>query len=312
MSRFLTFLLPLILVLGGCGAVPNRPNSKVTLPTSFPSDFSAPIDSAGNGQGDVISGWGGEGKAERNPVIFIHGNGVDADLFRGYATTFIERYGYQPSELWAFSFQGYPNRKPENRQTKMVTPHQNAVDDVYEMIERILAYTGKQKATLVTYSLGSTLGLHYLKKYDAYHKVDTFISIVGANHGFKGAAEGEEPEWTPDSIRELCVHSSGDETPYGRVQDEKVHLPPTAERHIRWVVMHAGRDDYMLNLHLKNWQQVDNSLTSELDGADINQSYEGVFDNLEKPFGAHISFYYQMEKIFPLFDQILCSKGAEE
>lgn len=275
-----------------------------TVPEAFPADFQAPQDTAGFGKGERIQGWGGAGPVARNPVVFLHGNGTDSRMFRGFAQVFHERYGYQYSELWSFSYQGYPNSgKPENKQTGILTPHDNAVGDVHEMIERILAYTGRSKVTLVTYSLGATLGRHYLNKYDAYDRVDTFVSIVGANHGFQGAEEGGEPEWTPEAIRALCVHPSGDETPYGRSTDEAVHLPPDAHRAIDWIVIHAGKDDYMLNMHLKTWQQVDNATTSVLTGADINASFEGVFSPLEKPFGAHISFYHEMETMFPVLDR---------
>lgn len=217
MKKFALSLLSLLIgAMAGCGQVPSRqetssapmvksvsPSSATSatasidlseVPDTFPEGFLAPIDSAGFGQGKPIQGWGGAGPATRNPVVFLHGNGTDSRMFRRFALMFHERYGYQYSELWLFSFQGYPNKgRPENKQTGILTPHKNAVDDVHEMIERILAYTGRPKVTLVTYSLGSTLGRYYLNQYDAYDRVDTFVSIVGANQGFQGAEEGGEP-----------------------------------------------------------------------------------------------------------------------
>jgi hypothetical protein len=309
--RSLTLLLLLLFALSGCtqlpveesvSASPIAEEPDATLPESFPDDFEAPIDTGGLGKGEVIQGWGGAGAVTRNPILFLHGNGSDARMFRGYAEAFHERYGYRYSELWAFSYQGHPSGSAENTRTNYPTPHQNAVDDVHEMVERILAYTGRPKVTLVTYSLGATLGRYYLKKYDAYDKVDIFVSIVGANQGFFGAEEAGEFEWSRKQIHEMCVHPSGDETPYGRSTDEAIHLPPEENREITWVVIHGGKDDYLLNYNLSTKEQMDEGNTSELSGADINASFEGVFTSLNQRVGAQLSFYHEMEKMFPVLD----------
>lgn len=269
------------------------------LPDSFPDDFNAPIDSGGLGKGQPIQGFGGKGEVTRNPVIFIHGNGADSSMFREYARIFHYKFGYNASELWAFSFQGYPNNKRlENRRNKLPHPHEYAAQDMHEMVERILAYTGKEKVSLFTYSLGVTVARHYLKKYDAYDKVDIFVSVAGANHGFIDADKAGEVDWTPEGINKLCLHESGDETPYGEGKDQGSSVKPDADRNIKWLVFHGGKDDWIINLSLKTFLQVDNTHSALLDGADLSQSYEGKFDNLRKPYGAHGSFYSEPDKWF--------------
>jgi pimeloyl-ACP methyl ester carboxylesterase len=294
-------LRPLLVVAALVVPACHESCSTSDLPSGFPPGFPVAVDTAGLGKGKRIHGFGGSGPVEKTPIVFVHGNGSDEDAFRPVARLLRRDLGYRPSELWSFSLQGYPRRSGEVAATGHNTPHENGVRDLKAMIDAVISFTGAKKVDLLAHSWGVTLGRHYLKKFDAYDRVGTFVAVAGANHGLVNALDAGEPEWTAESINRLCLHASGDETPYGAARDRGAHLAPTSARRIRWIVVHAGRDDYAINTDLKTERRVDNTASPLLSGADATLDLAGAFRELDRTNGSHS---YLFSRPGPLFGRL--------
>ncbi|MBK7863946.1 MAG: lipase [Archangiaceae bacterium] len=136
------------------------------------------------------------------PVIFIHGNSdtaVGPGAMSGFRVP-IEKYlehGYQPSELYAFTWgSADPKRAAFNYHSK------ETVESVRQFIEAVLEYTGAEKVDVVSHSMGVTVARGAIKggkhrdllaggAYDLgpalSDKIDTFVGIAGGNEGLATA-----------------------------------------------------------------------------------------------------------------------------
>lgn len=131
------------------------------------------------------------------PVIFIHGNS-DAALHvsstaTGWPNTiqyFMDK-GYTQAELYATSW-GDTNTK--NAPTR--THNCNDLQRLRRFVQAVLAYTGAAKVSLITHSMGVTLGRKIIKGgavsgndgscnlgTPLTSKVDVFLGLAGANYG---------------------------------------------------------------------------------------------------------------------------------
>ncbi len=258
----------------------------------FASDFPQLTDLGGCGKGQEVRGFGGIKKntpLKKTPIIFVHGNGANSDFFIPLAKLFYQA-GYSKQEIWAFSYLGYPSI------LERATPHVNNIDDLNQFIQAVLDYTGSQKVSLITHSLGVTLSLYWLKKSNTYHLIENFIAVAGAINGFPGMEDIEwSSSWMSDNIR-----LNGDVTPYGKNNQEKNHVPPTNKSSIFYIVAELGKDDLILNLYGANTQ------SALLEGADVHYPLEGKIklpDNIlpiQKQCGAHCFVVTQPQTLFNL------------
>ena len=143
------------------------------------------------------------------PVIFVHGNNVDAADWYTVRDEF-KAAGWSMQELYALSYNGLGanngtaimNQNPERLQEHMdmgwdgqtrITNDEVNVPDLYDFIRAVQAYTGSTRFSLVTHSLGVTLARRTLKVHpELRNDVLAFVGIAGGNHGTSLCPPGSE------------------------------------------------------------------------------------------------------------------------
>jgi pimeloyl-ACP methyl ester carboxylesterase len=199
----------LVLVALAAGIVPARADHVETIVgpaeprREFPKDFLRllPIDKQARSalsswQDAHVGGWGGgacpAGHRPRRPVVFVHGNSVDAwfwnDTPSGDGTTIVnvrQKFldaGYCARELWAISYTGQAAQ--ETGGSGYFTYADVNADEVYRFIEAVRTYTGARTVDVVSHSLGVTVVRRaaFLHR-DLYKRMTTFVAIAGANQG---------------------------------------------------------------------------------------------------------------------------------
>jgi triacylglycerol lipase len=113
--------------------------------------------------------------SERNPIVFIHGNGDSADGWQIQMERF-KANGYSENELFAITM-----TPPQNES------HQHYADQVKPFIEDVIQKTGRSKINIVAHSLGCTVSRHYIKHMGGDKIVDRVVLICGGNHGIPAA-----------------------------------------------------------------------------------------------------------------------------
>lgn len=162
--------------------------------------------------GFPLGGFGGlrPGVATtRPPVIFVHGNNVDAADWYPVRDDF-RAAGWSDQELWALSYNGLggnngtaltrqnPERDSEHREMgwdgmTRVTNNEVNVPDLFAFIQAVRAYTGSAKFSLVGHSLGVTLARRTLKVHPQLRgDLVAFVGIAGANDGTSFCPPGSE------------------------------------------------------------------------------------------------------------------------
>jgi pimeloyl-ACP methyl ester carboxylesterase len=190
----------------------------------FAADFPALVD---HEWGFALGGFGGVRKgAPRShvPVIFVHGNNVDAADWYPVRDGF-RAAGWSDQELWALSYNGLganngtalftanPERDAEHRAMgwdglARVTGNDVNVPDLYDFILAVRAYTGSKRFALVGHSLGVTLARRVLKVHPELRAdLVAFVGIAGGNHGTSFCPPGSE------SVVESCDEIAAD-TPW--------------------------------------------------------------------------------------------------
>lgn len=128
--------------------------------------------------GTEYGGWVGserldiaDSTSSQTPVLFVHGNGKNADDWVPHVTDFTSRGTYAPSDLFAITF-----RNPCSTHTEMA-----AQLDMF--VDQMRAHTGSETINIVAHSLGVTGVRYWLQNYNRDAWVDTFVGLAGANHG---------------------------------------------------------------------------------------------------------------------------------
>lgn len=163
--------------------------------------------------GFPIGGFGGAARGapvEHVPVIFVHGNNVDAADWYPVREDF-RAAGWTDQELWALSYNGLggdngsvgaarPNPEAEAEHAELghdgrtrVTSNEPNVADLYDFLVAVRAYTGSDRFSIVAHSLGVTLARRTLKEHaELRPDLVAFVGIAGANHGTSFCPPGSE------------------------------------------------------------------------------------------------------------------------
>jgi hypothetical protein len=159
-----------------------------------------------------LAGWGGITPAaplHHVPVIFVHGNNVDAGDWYPVRDQF-KAAGWTDAEMFALSYNGLganngmalftPNPQNQAEHTELgwdgqarVTNDDVNVPDLFDFIHAVQAYTGTQYFSLVGHSLGVTLARKTLQVHPELRSdLVAFVGIAGANHGTSLCPPGSE------------------------------------------------------------------------------------------------------------------------
>jgi hypothetical protein len=194
---------------GPVGAEPEHSRPQGPAAVRFAPDFPALVD---HEWGFRLGGFGGirAGAPRKHvPVIFVHGNNVDAADWYPVRDDF-RAAGWTDQELWALSYNGLgsaagtavetqnPERDDEHMQmhsdgTTHITNDDVNVPDLYDFILAVQRYTGSSRFTIVGHSLGVTLARKTLKVHSELRRdLVAFVGIAGANHGTSLCPPGSE------------------------------------------------------------------------------------------------------------------------
>src|SRR5438445_699380 len=218
------FILALCALGGAARAADPHPNGLVG--TTFPADFPRIIDAS---LGVPVIGFGGsQGRVERVPVIFLHGNNdtpfpTPCNPF-GYIHNLAQFFldaGYRSRELWGLGYQGDQCdliTAPTNRSGFAHSTEAN-VPDLRAFVRAVLAYTGAEQVDIVAHSLGVTLTREWMRQDHAFRRVRALVAIDGPNHGIINCSPSplnyfQLPSlggFTPDSA--VCREYGSDHTP---------------------------------------------------------------------------------------------------
>ena len=191
------------------GAEPAHSAPQGPAKVRFAADFPKLVDHewsfALGGFGGVAAG----GPRRHVPVIFVHGNNVDAADWYPVRDDF-KAAGWSDQELFALSYNGLggnngtaltrTNPERDSEHTEMgwdgvtrVTNNDVNVPDLYDFVRAVQSYTGSSKFSFVTHSLGVTLARRTLQVHPELRAdLVAFVGIAGANHGTSFCPPGSE------------------------------------------------------------------------------------------------------------------------
>lgn len=202
-------LLAVVAVALPAQAKPARTRPQGPAAVRFAKDFPALQDSEWRWR---LGGFGGIRRgAPRHhlPIIFVHGNNVDAADWYPVRDDF-RAAGWTDQELWALSYNGLggsngtalhtanPERDAEHSRmgkdaNTYITEDEVNVPDLYAFVLAVRRYTGSRRFVLVTHSLGVTLAREMLRVHPELRRdLAAFVGIAGANHGTSFCPPGSE------------------------------------------------------------------------------------------------------------------------
>jgi len=122
--------------------------------------------------------------AERQPILFVHGNGDTAALW--YTTIWrFESNGYDPSLLFAVNFKHPVSRSDDTRPQENRSSTADQAKDLAVMVADIQSRTGQKKVVLVGSSRGGNAIRNYIKNYGGAANVSQAILCGTPNHGIQ-------------------------------------------------------------------------------------------------------------------------------
>ncbi|MEX2293134.1 MAG: hypothetical protein WD691_05045 [Acidimicrobiales bacterium] len=189
-----------VLIPGSARAEPEHSEPQGPAKVAFSAGFPELVDGE---WGFALGGFGGIRQGEpiaHAPVIFVHGNTVDAADWYPVRDDF-KAAGWTDQELWALSYNGLggnsgtaltrtnPASDAEHQEMGwdgQVRVTNNAVNgvDLFNFVMAVRAYTGSEQFSIVSHSLGVTLARYTLKTHPDLRKdLVAFVGIAGGNHG---------------------------------------------------------------------------------------------------------------------------------
>lgn len=135
--------------------------------------------------GRPVFGWGGavdgaNPKITHTPVIFVHGNTVDARFWLPARTVF-RAAGYNDDELWAPTYGWADTASFDSNDLSVPT-----LDAFVSAVQTYIAKkTGRRfvPVDIVAHSLGVTVVRQWLTQTNRWHEVRNLVAVSGANHG---------------------------------------------------------------------------------------------------------------------------------
>jgi pimeloyl-ACP methyl ester carboxylesterase len=186
----------------------NDTGSRDPSPIYFAPDFPVFADTDPNTTLGAVGGFGGvrfRGPLHHTPVVFVHGNQVDAQNWLDTMMQFQTKAGYTMQEMYALSFNGLENYyagapeqlPPTNLDNLYIQQNSNAlanggkgagdddnVPDLCHFIEAVQWYTGSRQVDIVAHSLGVTVARRLMELYPSLAKdIVALVGIAGGNHG---------------------------------------------------------------------------------------------------------------------------------
>ena len=207
----LAVLLALLVLATSAHAEPQRQRPQGPAAWRFARDVPVLLDSEWHWK---VGGFGGirRGYPLRHvPVVFVHGNNVDAADWYPVRDDFLAA-GWTRQELWGLSYGGLggtngtalhrsnPERDAEHAQmgddhTTYITEDEVNVPDLYRFLRMVQAYTGSRRFVVVAHSLGVTLARETLRVHPELRRdLVAFVGIAGANHGTTFCPPGSESQ----------------------------------------------------------------------------------------------------------------------
>ena len=193
MSNWITLLVLLLLTLFSVTVVNaaqcNNHNGFICDDEPFQFD-----DSFIHGLKYTNGGFGGGNcVANKTPIIFLHGNGDNALSWLIPPLISTDEYPLAPASVYQiFKNAGYNDCELFGltylSSQQQATPQYNYHKDekltlISNFIDDVSTYTAKNKIHIVSHSLGVSMALASLTKYQQWGKVERFISISGALRG---------------------------------------------------------------------------------------------------------------------------------
>jgi len=129
---------------------------------------------------------GGNCVATRTPVIFVHGNSVNATFFakpssNGAPSVYdtLKAAGYNDCELFGITW--LSSSEQAAQQLNFHTSTKAA--RIRDFINAVKAYTGKSKVSILAHSMGVTVALHGITFGNLWGSIESFVNVAG---GLKG------------------------------------------------------------------------------------------------------------------------------
>ena len=129
---------------------------------------------------------GGNCVATRTPVIFVHGNTVNATFFARPTTNgapsvydTLKAAGYNDCELFGITY-----LSPSEQAAEPLNYHTSTkAARIRDFIKAVKAYTGKPKVNVLAHSMGVTVALHGITFGGLWGSIERFVNVAG---GLKG------------------------------------------------------------------------------------------------------------------------------
>jgi Lipase (class 2) len=129
---------------------------------------------------------GGACTATRTPVVFVHGNSVNATFFArpsssGVPSVYdtLKAAGYNDCELFGITY-----LSAGEQATRQLNYHTSVkAARIRDFITAVKAYTGKPRVHVIAHSLGVTVALHGITFGNQWDSIASFINVAG---GLKG------------------------------------------------------------------------------------------------------------------------------
>lgn len=132
---------------------------------------------------------GGSCVATRTPVIFVHGNTVNATFFARPSTSGVPSIydtlraaGYNDCELFGITYLSSSEQaaEPFNYHTGTKAAR------IRDFIKDVKAYTGKSRVNILAHSMGVTVALHGITFGNLWSSIDSFLNVAGGLRGLAG------------------------------------------------------------------------------------------------------------------------------
>jgi pimeloyl-ACP methyl ester carboxylesterase len=129
---------------------------------------------------------GGNCVATRTPIVFVHGNSVNASFFAKPSTSgapsvydTLRAAGYNDCELFGITY-----LSTSDQAAQQLNFHTSAkAARIRDFIKAVKTYTGKSKVNIIAHSMGVTVAQHGITFGNLWGSIDTFINVAG---GLKG------------------------------------------------------------------------------------------------------------------------------